>query len=285
MLWGLSQIELTHGRARAARTLCHRAREEADRDGSPRNCDFELALWETEVGNGKLALAALANVPTAGFNKNDRLRLAMTYARAGETTRATELADRLAAEYPLDTLVQKYGIPVIRAASKLHEKDAAAAVEILRPTLPYDLGNSEALDELYPAYIRGLAYLELRQGRSAAAEFQKVLDHPGFVGRGPLIPLSRLHLARALLTAGDPDGAGRSDEQFLRIGRTPIPTCPSTSGPKPNTRHSTGARKPHPDGRRAAARVGCPRRFDQRSISETGPRVDFALQTLAFVWA
>ena len=226
LLWGLSLIELTRGRGRAARTLCHRATEEAARGGTPRNCDFELALWETEVGNVTLALAALAKVPTAGFSKDYRLRLAMTYARAGETTRATELADRLAADFPLDTMVQKYFIPAIRASRKLHEKDAAAAVEILKPTLPYDLCNCGPFSALYPAYIRGLAYLELRQGRSAAAEFQKVLDHPGFVGRGPLMPLSRLQLARALLAAGDPDGARRSYEQFLAYWKDADPDLP-----------------------------------------------------------
>ena len=226
LLWGLSLIELTRGRGRAARTLCHRATEEAARGGRPRNCDFELALWETEVGNVTLALAALAKVPTEGFSKDDRLRLAMSYARAGETTRATELADRLAADFPLDTMVQKYFIPAIRASRKLHEKDAAAAVEILKATLPYDLCNSGTFNTLYPPYIRGLAYLELRQGRSAAGEFQKVLDHPGLVGRGPLMPLSRLQLARALLAAGDPDGARRSYEQFLAYWKDADPDLP-----------------------------------------------------------
>jgi len=49
--------------------------------------------------------------------------------------------------------------------------------------LKYDLAFSEnSFDNLYPAYIRGLAYLQMRYGRLAAAEFQKLFDHPGIVG-------------------------------------------------------------------------------------------------------
>jgi hypothetical protein len=40
---------------------------------------------------------------------------------------------------------------------KLHENDPAAAVEILRPTVKYDLADANSFNSLYPAYIRGLA--------------------------------------------------------------------------------------------------------------------------------
>jgi eukaryotic-like serine/threonine-protein kinase len=226
LLWQLSQIDWTYGRRRAARALAHRATEEAARGGGTTNYDFELALWETEFGDVRHALDTVAKVPTEGFNKRDRIHLAMTYARAGETRKAAEIADQLAADFPLDTILQKYAIPAIRAAVRLHEKDAAAAVEILKPTLPYDLSNLVAFDALYPAYIRGLAYLELRQPSPAAAEFQKVLDHPGLVGRGPLMPLARLQLARALLVQGDRDGARRSYEQFLAYWKDADPDLP-----------------------------------------------------------
>jgi eukaryotic-like serine/threonine-protein kinase len=42
---------------------------------------------------------------------------------------------------------------------------------------------ADGFNDLYPAYIRGLAYLQMHEGRLAAAEFQKLLDHPGIVGR------------------------------------------------------------------------------------------------------
>jgi hypothetical protein len=39
--------------------------------------------------------------------------------------------------------------------------------------------------------------------REAAAEFQKLLDHPGIVLNDPIGPMARLQLARALDASGD----------------------------------------------------------------------------------
>jgi hypothetical protein len=39
--------------------------------------------------------------------------------------------------------------------------------------------------------------------REAAAEFQKILDHPGIVLSDPIGPMARLELARALSASGD----------------------------------------------------------------------------------
>ena len=50
---------------------------------------------------------------------------------------------------------------------------------------------------LCPAYLRGEAYLMLRDGNRAAAEFQKFIDHRGLVVNFPWGALARLGLARA----------------------------------------------------------------------------------------
>ena len=75
--------------------------------------------------------------------------------------------------------MQHYLTPTIRAAIKLQQHDPAAAIDLLRGTAKYDLAYTESFDYVYPAYIRGLAYLELGDGRSAAAQFQKLIDNPG----------------------------------------------------------------------------------------------------------
>ena len=36
-------------------------------------------------------------------------------------------------------------------------------------------------------YVRGLAYIQLRDGAKAAAEFQRVLDHPGLNSLSPFV--------------------------------------------------------------------------------------------------
>jgi hypothetical protein len=50
---------------------------------------------------------------------------------------------------------------------------------------------------LYPTYIRGEAYLAAGQGKLAAAEFQKILDHNGIVWNCWTGALAHLGLARA----------------------------------------------------------------------------------------
>jgi hypothetical protein len=59
-----------------------------------------------------------------------------------------------------------------------------------------------------PAYLRGEAYLMLRDGNAAAAEFQKFIDHRGVVVNFSWGALARLGLARAYaLEAGLPVAA------------------------------------------------------------------------------
>ena len=50
---------------------------------------------------------------------------------------------------------------------------------------------------LYPTYVRGEAYLGASQGKEAAAEFQKILDHSGIVWNCWTGALAHLGVARA----------------------------------------------------------------------------------------
>ena len=51
--------------------------------------------------------------------------------------------------------------------------------------------------DLFPVYLRGEAYLRLHDGKRAATEFQKFIDHRGLVRNSPWGALGRLGLARA----------------------------------------------------------------------------------------
>ena len=52
----------------------------------------------------------------------------------------------------------------------------------LEASAPYELGTANMfINYLYPAYVRGQAYLLAHNGTAAAAEFQKLLDHRGIV--------------------------------------------------------------------------------------------------------
>jgi Tfp pilus assembly protein PilF len=62
-----------------------------------------------------------------------------------------------------------------------------------------------------------LAYLQTGQGKEAAAEFQKILDHRGVVLNFPTGALAHLQMARALSMYGDKAGARRAYEDFLKL--------------------------------------------------------------------
>ena len=145
----------------------------------------------------------------------------------GNQSKAETLIDKMNREMPLDTLVQSYTLPTIRAVVALKANHPAEAVDLLRATEPYDLApRLMAPNALYPAYVRGLAYLQLGQGRQAAAEFQKFIDHPEVAQLHHQGALARLQLGRAQAMMGDKAAALKSYQEFLTLWKDADPDIP-----------------------------------------------------------
>jgi predicted Zn-dependent protease len=89
----------------------------------------------------------------------------------------------------------------------------------LEAAAPYELGEPPQfqLGTLYPAYIRGQAYLAAHNGTAAIVEFQKFLDHRGIVSNFPLGALAHLGLARAYALSGDSAKARTAYQDFIAI--------------------------------------------------------------------
>ena len=71
--------------------------------------------------------------------------------------------------------------------------------------------------EFWPAYLRGQAYLQLKDGQAAAVEFQSILDHRGEYPNAPLYPLAHLGPARAPALAATSAKAGAAYDAFLGL--------------------------------------------------------------------
>jgi len=97
------------------------------------------------------------------------------------------------------------------------------AIELLRAASPYEFGF---FPRMLPTYIRGQAYLRARQGKEAAAEFQKVLDHRGACQTSPQCALAHLQLARARVLSGDAAGARGAYQDFFAIWKDADPDIP-----------------------------------------------------------
>ncbi len=79
---------------------------------------------------------------------------------------------------------------------------------------------------LYPAYVRGEAYMALNKPNEAAAEFQKVLDRPGLLFADPVGPRARLELGRALARVGEKAKAKAAYQDFLKLWKNADPDIP-----------------------------------------------------------
>ncbi|HLK34532.1 MAG TPA: hypothetical protein VKT29_15660, partial [Terriglobales bacterium] len=90
-------------------------------------------------------------------------------------------------------------------------------------------GGSEFLlgaGNLYPAYVRGLAYLAAHHGADAAVEFQKILNHRGLVICDPIGALAHLQLGRAYALSGDKSKAKSAYQDFLGLWNDADPDIP-----------------------------------------------------------
>jgi serine/threonine protein kinase/tetratricopeptide (TPR) repeat protein len=150
-------------------------------------------------------------------------RAAYVFAIVGDVARAETLADEVAKEMPSATLVNGYDLPLIRAAIALDRNDPSKAIEGLQPAVPYDLAATRGMEA---AYQRGRAYLAAKKGTEAAAEFQKIIDHPGVVYFGITGALAKLGLARAYVVAGDGAKARVAYQDFFALWKDADPDVP-----------------------------------------------------------
>jgi tetratricopeptide (TPR) repeat protein len=128
---------------------------------------------------------------------------------------------------PRDTLVQGFWLPTITAAIALGQNDARRAIEVLEPSSKYERAITYTLGgSLYPAYVRGEAYLRAGLWPKAVAEFQKVIDQRGLVLNVIVGAVSHLQLGRAKALAGDREGARRAYDRFFDIWKEADPDVP-----------------------------------------------------------
>ena len=159
--------------------------------------------------------------------KEIQIAVAMALARIGETSRSQATVTDLAKNFPEDTLLQRYWLPAIRAAIAIQQKRVDNGIDALQVAAPFELGGGtppfSSGATLYPAYLRGEAYLANRKWDEAVREFQKFQRHRGLVWNLPLAALSWLQLGRAYAGSGDKDKARSAYQAFLYLWRDADP--------------------------------------------------------------
>jgi DNA-binding winged helix-turn-helix (wHTH) protein/predicted Zn-dependent protease len=225
------------GHLQAARNMSRLA---ADLARKTERRDTE-ALYETDAA---VREALFGNVSSAKQGTKRALDLSksrdvgygagLALALSGDSFQSQAVLDDLSRRFPEDTRIQFIYLPTLRALLALNNREPSKAIESLQTAIPYELGTpseggSEFLlgaSNLYPAYVRGLAYLAAHHSRQAAAEFQKILDHRGIVVCDPIGALAHLQLGRAYAVAGDKTKARSAYQDFLTLWKDADPDIP-----------------------------------------------------------
>jgi hypothetical protein len=202
LLAAQADSEAYFGRLGKARDLTRRAMDSAKSNSAPETAAIwavYAALREAEFGNAVRAREICAEAIALKGGRDVELLSAVALARAGDAARSQPLADKISRAFPLDTVLQRYWLPVIAASNELNRGNAQRAIDILAPFANYDYYSPSQfqIEPIYPAFVRGEIYLKLGDGPKAVAEFQKLLDHRGMVLNFPIGALARLGLARA----------------------------------------------------------------------------------------
>jgi eukaryotic-like serine/threonine-protein kinase len=214
------------GHLQKARALFQRsasAFETAGQKEAAASALLDQAFIEATAGDPASAKKEVAAALALGSPSEVRLQSADVLARAGDPARAETLSAEIAKERPDATLLKNYDLPVIRAETELDRNNAAKAADLLQAVIPYDLAGRKSM---LSSYERGLAYLALHRAPDSAAEFQKVLDHPGIVRVGFTGALARLGLARAYGAQSDPAKARVAYQNFFALWKDADPDIP-----------------------------------------------------------
>ena len=212
------------GQLGRARVLSQRAAASAERNlknETSASYYASSALREALFGNFKNSMeqVRIAKNHSSGRDVAYGIALAVTY--SGDMNQARRLIEDFATRFPDDTVVKCNYLPTLNARLALLQNNPLHAIEILTPTQSCELGlpvySYYNWLNLYPAYVRGEAYLAANQGKDAAAEFEKVASHRGITLNEPIGALAHLQLGRAYRLAGDATKSRAHYQDFFAL--------------------------------------------------------------------
>ena len=218
--WQLrAEHAIFRGQWRQTQELTHRANELALRLNNrslPAALTSQFALHSTLLS----ATTSAARKSQIASQIQESLALArdrttlsnggLAYALSGNQAQSLALQAELAQRYPHNTLINLVWLPILRATLALRAGQAAETLDHLRPVERYEIGAW-----FWPEYLRGQAYLQLRSGNEAAAEFRKITEHRSYHPLSPLWPLAQLGLARALALTGNTKESQKAYDTFF----------------------------------------------------------------------
>ena len=221
MLLAQAGVATMRGQLKKSRELSQRAFDSAKKFDLASNAAFAAGyrgIVETWMGDP--AAARFWSNQALDLSNNEFVWTAAALAMAGDSSRPAKVIETQGKAHPKDTNAQQIWIPQVRAALEIKRGNPSAAVEALKPAEiaePNDIG---------PTFYRGLAYLAMKSGKQAAAEFQKIENRKTIFPLSPLHPLARLQLARSQALAGDSAAARSTYQDLFALWKDADPDLP-----------------------------------------------------------
>jgi eukaryotic-like serine/threonine-protein kinase len=228
-----ADTEAFYGRLQRARELSRQAVQSAARNDLKETAalwELNAALREAEFGNAERAKEDIKSGLALASGRDVWVVAALTWARMGSAAQTETISNTLQKQFPLNSLINHYWLPTIRASIEINRGGAAHALAFLEDVTPYELGFPQpqfgegAL--LYPVYVRGQAYLALHRGTEAAREFERILDYHYIPVNSPILSLARLRRAQALVVSGDSAAARSEYQDFFTLWKDADPDIP-----------------------------------------------------------
>jgi hypothetical protein len=120
-------------------------------------------------------------------------------------------------------------LPTIQAQASLVNQKPAQALGLLEGVRAYERGQligNLSYSCMFPAYLRGEAFLGTKRGPQALTEFQKLIDSRGIVGNCWSGALAVLGQARGQAMSGATNAARGSYQRFFDLWKTADPDVP-----------------------------------------------------------
>ncbi len=215
------------GKVKLARETSLKAVEVAKQHGQTElasNLTVQHALADSLHGFTDRARQEATEALGFSLNRHARGALAFAFAELGDTVQSRKILDSLVREFPDDTVIKYTVAPSVEAINLTRQNKAAEAITILEPSRKYEFDGRYA--QYFSLYVRGIAYLQLKDAGKAAGEFQKILEHRGLNPIGPLYPLAQLNLARSYVLEGDNAKARTAYQDFFALWKDADPDIP-----------------------------------------------------------
>ena len=174
---------------------------------------------EAYLGNYDLARRLCAQADEAGNNTSAGLfTCSHALGQAGDTSHAEALAAKLNELFPEDTFQQKVILPVAHSTIQRARGNLRTAADLLAPVAQFP--------NVVVFYNRARAYMAAGDQAKAIADFQTVIDNPGWPGWEQFEPLSQLGLAQAYAKQGDSKNSRKAYDDFFATWKDADPGIP-----------------------------------------------------------